>query len=134
MTTRKQKGSKILEEKSVGELIAAGLEEFAEELQRDKAGVSKKFTCHKITLDLHPTTYGPETVRQTRQLMGSSQAVFAQFLGVATNTVRAWEQGINQPSDTAARLMDEIRHDPNYWRKRMAEVAVEKSSQAEVIS
>lgn len=134
MTTRKRKGTKIFDDNSVGELIASGLEEFAGELREDRAGASQRFTCHKVTLDLHPTTYGPETVRQTRQLLASSQAVFAKFLGVSTNTVRAWEQGVNQPSDTAARLMDEIRHDPDYWRKRMAEVAVEKSPQAEVIS
>ena len=128
MTTHPQRESSTLKEKTVGELIAAGLEDFAKELQDDKAGATKKFTRHKMTLNITPTTYDPEMVRNTRRLLRASQAVFAQFLGVSIQAVRAWEQGVNRPSDSAARLMDEIRHDPSYWRQRMSEVAIEKPS------
>jgi len=38
--------------------------------------------------------------------------------------VRAWEQGENIPIDIAKRFMDEIRHDPDYWRARLREIVV----------
>lgn len=128
MANRTLEEISVLKGKTVGELMAGGLEEFVDELQNDKAGATKKFICRKITLDLAPTTYDPDLVRGTRRLLRASQAVFAQFLGVPIQAVRAWEEGVNQPSDSAARLMDEIRHDPPYWRKRMSEVVITKSS------
>jgi hypothetical protein len=35
--------------------------------------------------------------------------------------VQAWESGVNTPSDMACRFMDEIRHNPEYWQKRLSE-------------
>ena len=49
--------------------------------------------------------------------------LFARFLGVSVKTVRAWEQGTNTPQEIACRLMDEILHDPDYWRKRLSQLA-----------
>jgi DNA-binding transcriptional regulator YiaG len=53
-----------------------------------------------------------------------SQAVFAKLLGVSLNTVRAWEQGVNHPSDMACRFLDEIRRDPAYWVRRLKEAVI----------
>jgi len=52
--------------------------------------------------------------------------LFAHFLGVSVKTVRSWEQG-KTPSDIASRFMDEIRHNPNYWRQRLKESAKAKA-------
>jgi putative transcriptional regulator len=120
----------ILKEKSVGELIAEGFEEFADALKSDKKTVAEKFTCHKVSLDLSPTPYSPARVKAARKLLAASQAVFAQFLGVSVKTVRAWEQGVNTPRESACRLMDEIHHDPEYWRTRLRELAVKKTRKA----
>ena len=120
-------GTNLFEEKTLGELLAEGFEEFADALQSDKRAAAEEFTCHKISLELQPTAYDPTLVRETRQLLKASQSVFAKFLGVSVKTVRAWEQGNNVPRDATCRLMDEIRHNPKYFQKRMSELAVRKS-------
>lgn len=125
---KNKKEHRVLKGKSVGALIADGLEEFASVVKADPSAAVTVFTCHKVSLDLNPTTYAPKQVKETRQLLGASQAVFAQFLGVSVSAVRGWEQGVNPPRDSAARLMDEIRHNPQYWRQRISELAVAKTS------
>jgi putative transcriptional regulator len=112
---------------SVGARIVQGLQEFADALEK-KEPIAKKFTCRVVELDLRPTPYTPEQVRQTRLLLQASQAVFARFLGVSVKTVRAWEQGVNPPNDMACRFMDEIRFDPDYWIKRLQKAAVVKNT------
>lgn len=112
---------------SVGSRIVERLQGFTEALESTDA-ISEQFTCRKIVLNLSPTCYSPGLVRETRKLLNASQAIFAQFLGVSPQTVRAWEQGINAPQEVACRIMDEIRHDPEYWRNRIRELAVEKVS------
>ena len=91
-----------------------------------KAGeeIGERFTCRTVRLNLNPTRYSARQVIATREILGASQPVFAQFLGVSVKTVRAWEQSINSPSDMACRFMDEIRLDPAYWQKRLAMAAV----------
>jgi DNA-binding transcriptional regulator YiaG len=69
-----------------------------------------------------PEEYGPEKIRQTRELLDCSQVVFGRLLGVSTQTVRSWEQGRNLPHPVARRLMDEIRRNPDYWRGRLREL------------
>lgn len=123
----------ILDGKSIGQLLAEGFEEFASEIKADKKGVAKRFTCHNIALDLHPQPYSPDLVKATRRLLNASQAVFAQFLGVSSKTVRSWEQGINTPSHSACRLMDEIRHNPAYWQARMLELVVTHRKTADAL-
>ena len=76
-----------------------------------------------------PSVYHPRLVRETRDLLAASQAVFARFLGVSVQTVRAWEQGVNTPSTLASRFLDEIRHDPAYWRTRLRETVVLAAAQ-----
>jgi putative transcriptional regulator len=111
--------------KSIGEEIIEGLTELAEALESG-APVGERFTCRRVVLDLEPTPYSPELVRRTRDILGASQAVFAQFLGVSIQTVRSWEQGVNTPNHMACRFMDEIRRDPTYWRRRFKGVLLAK--------
>lgn len=105
------------EKPRIASQVIQGLEEFAESLEK-KERIGDKFTCRVVELDLGQTTCDPHTVRQTRKLLHASQGVFARFLGVSVKTVRAWEQGVNTPSDMACRFMDEIRRDPPYWLRR----------------
>ena len=88
-----------------------------------KEPIHKKFTCRTIVLDLKPSSYNPARIKQTRNLLGVSQTLFAKFLGVSPSTVRSWEHGGNAPSDMACRFMDEIRRDPRHWMDRLREVA-----------
>lgn len=104
--------------------ILHGLNEFNDALNGD-ARAKQRLTFRKVKLNLQPTAYDPELVRTTRRLLGASQGVFAEFLGVSVQTVQAWEQGINPVSRAPARLMDEIRHNPDYWRSRLQELATQ---------
>src|SRR5262249_694183 len=82
-----------------------------------------------VTLDrlaLQPTAYNSRLMRETRDLLGASQAIFARFLGVSVKTIRAWEQGVNRPNARACRFMDEIRRDPRHWLSRLREAIVAK--------
>ena len=112
---------------SVASRIGSRLKELTEALQSG-AKISDHFTCRKVVLDLRPTPYDPKRVKETRRLLRASQAVFAQFLGVSIQTVRAWEQGENTPRDVACRFMDEIRHNPAYWLERLTQASVTKTT------
>jgi putative transcriptional regulator len=105
---------------SVGAKIIEGLREFTEALEKGEQ-ITERFTCRTVMLDLMPVPYGPEAVKATRKLLGASQGIFAQFLGVSAKSVCAWEQGVNTPSDIACRFMDEIQRNPDFWRKRLRE-------------
>ena len=114
-----------MDKASVGAQILKRLNGFAEALKNDEA-VSERFTCRRVVLDLNPTPYSPELVKETRKILGASQAMFAQFLGVSVQTVRSWEQGKNTPSDMACRFMDEIRRNPKYWLERFLGALITK--------
>ena len=110
---------------SVGARIIQRLSAFAEVLESGQP-IAEQFTCRKVGLNLEPTPYAPQMVKQTRKLLGASQAVFARFLGVSVRTVCSWEQGVNMPSDMACRFMDEIRRNPPYWVERLKEAVIAK--------
>src|SRR6266446_6396739 len=99
---------------SVADRIIEGLAHFAGALENQEA-IGEKFTCRVVELDLRPTPFSPDRVRETRALLQASQAVFACLLGVSAGTVQSWEQGINPPIGIACRFMDEIRRNPGYW-------------------
>jgi len=109
--------------RTLGEKLRQRLGAFAEALENQES-ISERFTCRTIKLQLEPKSYGPQQVKATRKLLGASQAIFAQFLGVSVKAVSAWEQGAKTPSDIACRFMDEIRHNPEYWIERLRESAV----------
>ena len=109
------------------EKIVQGLQGFAEALEKGE-DITKQFTCRKVVLDLEPTPYNSDLVKETRGILGMSQALFAQFLGVSTKCVQKWEQGKNHPEHIACRFMDEIRRNPKYWRERLLQTARPKVS------
>jgi putative transcriptional regulator len=111
--------------RNIGEEIIESLKEAVEGLRSGKP-LEEVFTCRRVEVAPRAAEYDTADPKQVRQLLRASQAIFAQFLGVSVQTVRAWEQGENVPSDIAKRFMDEIRHDPEYWRKRLREVVVPK--------
>jgi putative transcriptional regulator len=106
--------------------LVEGLAGFVKDLKSNRR-IPNKYTCRRMVLDLHPQRYTAAQVKSTRKLLKVSQALFAQFLGVSPQTVRSWEQGKTPPQDIACRFMDEIRRNPDYWRKRIAESAKMRS-------
>jgi len=59
-----------------------------------------------------PRPMKPEEIRQVRQNLKASQAMFASFLCVSTKAVQAWEQGARRPRSTALRLLDIAKKNP----------------------
>jgi putative transcriptional regulator len=107
---------------TVGQRILRRLGDFVETLKTTDR-ISEKYTCRTIKLDLEPQTYTPEQIRETRKLLNASQRIFAEFLGVSARAVEDWEQGLKPPHRSACRIMDEIRRDPEYWIRRLRELA-----------
>jgi len=123
-----RRSSKRAESKTrLGARILERLTDFAEALEAEGA-IPQRFNRRRVILDLQPAPYGPNLVRQTRILLGASQAVFAQFLGASVKAVRAWEQGVNAPNEMACRFMDEIRRNPKYWRDRLCQSVVSRAT------
>lgn len=77
-------------------------------------------TVRTYQIDITLPILGPVEVRSIRESLGLSQALFADFLGVALATVQSWEQGQREPSALARRFLGEIRDDPAHWRARLA--------------
>ena len=105
---------------SAGARILAAIEE-ATELLRSEGLASERLTVRTYRLPPAPRDYRPEDVRRVRDLLGTSQAVLAGFLGVNVSTVRSWEQGKRPPQPIARRFLSEIESDPAYWRRRIGE-------------
>jgi putative transcriptional regulator len=110
----------------VGQTMLKRLGAFVEALEKNQK-ISDRFTCRKIQLNLIPEPYNPQKIKKTRAILGLSQALFAQFLGVSARTIAAWERGAKTPQDIACRFMDEIRRNPDYWRDRLLKIARPKA-------
>ena len=103
---------------SAGKTVIERLTKFTEALEGGTK-ISESFTCRKMELDLKPQPYDSNLVKKTREMLGASQAIFARFLGVSVKLVSAWEQGKKEPSDLAARFMDEIRANIDVMRAKL---------------
>jgi putative transcriptional regulator len=98
--------------------IVAALERFRDAIDAGTP-IEQRYTARRVKLDLTPRTFGPDEVKGIRAIMGVSQPIFGQFLGVDVKTVRSWEQGRRTPSGMACRFLEEIQADPEHWRRRL---------------
>jgi putative transcriptional regulator len=77
----------------------------------------------KITLRSHdvterqPLAVDAAVIRQTRDRLNVSRAVFARGLRVSTRTLEGWEQGRARPNAQAAALILMVRRYPDTLRK-----------------
>jgi putative transcriptional regulator len=105
---------------SAGSKILAAIEE-ATEILRSEGLESPRLTIRTYKAAPASRSYKPEDVKRVRELLGTSQAVLASFLGVNVNTVRSWEQGKRLPQSIANRFLSEIEAAPEYWRERIGQ-------------
>ena len=85
-------------------------------------GLSEAKAHHEGKLKLKTTairvaplpSYDANAVKSLRLVLGLSQMVFAQVLGVAKKTVEAWEAGRNVPNGAACRFLEVLRKDPGF--------------------
>jgi len=77
----------------------------------------------KITLRTHeiddqpPLEVDADLIRDTRERMNLSRAVFARRLRVSTRTLENWEQGRARPNAQAAALILMVRKFPDTFEK-----------------
>jgi len=98
-----------------GREIVAALAEFRDTLRRDES-IERRYTVRTVRLGSRPKAPLAVDARKVRHVLGASQAVFADLLGVSVATIRSWEQGLRKPSRMARRFLSEIASDPEYWR------------------
>ena len=106
--------SKIKEEQSLGEELVGGLRELSETVAAGKP-LSAKFTVRTVNLKLEPRKYDALAVRETREELEVSQAIFAEILAVSPECIEKWEQGRGEPPRMARRLLDLINEHRDHW-------------------
>jgi len=85
----------------IADEIAQGLGEI---LAYEQGKISLNTTT--VQVPVPPKSYTAQDVRSVRDRLGCSQAFFARMIGVSTDSVRSWEQGLRKPSGAAARVLD----------------------------
>ena len=113
-----KQGSKLTPK---GAKIVAALERFRDVIEAGTP-IEQRYSVRRMKLDLTRRMFGPDEVKGIRAMMGVSQPIFGQFLGVDVKTVRSWEQGRRVPSGMACRFLEEIQASPEHWRGRLAAV------------
>jgi len=97
--------------------IMAGMRELEAALKSGKP-LREVLTVREVTI-AEPGAYDAKKVKQTRERLGVSQAVFAELVGVSKELVEHWEQGISQPRAVARRLLDLINRDPKRFMETL---------------
>ena len=82
--------------------------------------IEKHFNARAYPMPAPPSKYDGPAIREIRDRIAMSQALFAKFLCVSTSTVQSWEQGKRTPSPLARRFLDEISADPKKFPQRFA--------------
>lgn len=91
------------------------LMEGVESMRKQRTG---KITLRSHTVDeLPPLEIDAELIRETRERMHVSRAVFARRLRVSTRTLENWEQGRAKPNAQAAALILMVRKYPDTLEK-----------------
>lgn len=82
-----------------------------EEINQHLAG---KITLKTYTVERTPKPeVTPEVIRETREKLHLSRAVFAHELHVSPRTLEKWEQGLTKPNEQAATLILLVRKFPD---------------------
>lgn len=92
---------------SVYDSIMQGLTEATEH-----AKGTRKLNVRTVTVQ-PIQVYKASDIKAIRNMVGASQALFANILGVSVKTVEAWESGRNQPDGAARRLLAMMQADPD---------------------
>lgn len=65
----------------------------------------------KTVYEIQPVkNYNNNQIRAIRNSVGMTQVLFADYMGVSSKTVEAWEKGTNHPTGTACRLISMLEN------------------------
>ncbi len=107
--TKRYTGRRVAEE------MIEAMTELVESLESGEP-LTRRFTVRTVERLPTPSAYDVKKIKATRELLGASQMIFAQLVGVSLDQAQSWEMGRRQPSATVRRLFDEIHRDPWHWR------------------
>ncbi|MCL2798173.1 MAG: helix-turn-helix domain-containing protein [Firmicutes bacterium] len=92
-------------------------QELIESLNEALAHAERKTRLRTRTLEIPDVkVFTSGEIKELRQSLGFSQAVFASTLGVSGRTVEEWERGKNTPSGSSNRLLELIQKSPDTIR------------------
>jgi putative transcriptional regulator len=112
-----KKDKKVRKTNDAGRELLAGVRQMHEAVT---TGSLTGFKVNQISVP-EPSEYEAADVRALRDSLNLTQALFARVVGVSTETVEHWEQGLRHPAASARRLMDQIRSRPDsflFWLLR----------------
>jgi DNA-binding transcriptional regulator YiaG len=110
---RKRRNQSKLRRPRVADEIMAGMRQLERMMDLDKTP-REMFTVKTIQIP-SPNLYRAKEIRQLRESLAVSQAVFAHLIGVSVILVKSWECGVREPNLMARRLLDTIKADPSRW-------------------
>lgn len=108
-----------------GEALIQGLKEAIAyergELPNVRVVTVERVTAGKAHVE-RPPWYAPFLIREIRDKLSVSQAIFAEMLGVSVSSVRAWEQGKREPDGPARRLLQIAETHPEMLKAVVGEI------------
>ena len=92
------------------------VESMREAVAYERGDLEARVDRRKITVRKATTTPAPlfdaARIKKIRNGFGVSQPVFAGMVGVATVTVKGWEQGVKNPSGSSRRVLQMMELSP----------------------
>lgn len=90
-------------------------------------------TARRYRVGGTPNEMSPEQIAVfRRETLGVSQALFANLMNVAVQTVHAWEQGNRRPSGTALRLLHMACQEPGKLQSLVREMPRDSATRKRV--
>ena len=84
----------------------------------DETEAAAKENKLKVTMFVRPVRqYQANRIKQIRQSLHMTQAIFAGVMGVSKKTVEAWEAGRNTPMGPASRILDLFAEDSSVAKR-----------------
>ncbi len=77
----------------------------------EKGGI--KLDLRTVEIPSRPKPLKPADIRNLREGLNASQALFARLLNVSSNAVESWEQGLREPRQATLKLLHIARKNPN---------------------
>jgi putative transcriptional regulator len=96
----------------MGATIIEALDEALAFRDGEKTGATVRMVTARRAKATPAPRYRKGQIARLRKLMGVSQPVFADALNVSSASVKSWEQGVNEPSGAALRLLQIAERHP----------------------
>ena len=103
----------------VWDRVAGEMNELAGAIRSGEA--EERFTVRRVKVMAGPPELSAADIKAIRETVGVSQPLFARFLGVSPQVVKAWEQGRRRAVGAARRLLADMRDHAGHWRERVRE-------------